>query len=166
MLVSERLLKWAINLYPPLFFQRIRVVSFDKGFTGASIRIRKSIFNKNYHDSIFGGTIFAAADPFYPVLFYQILIRKKYRVNAWSRSAAIRFIKPAKTNLYFKIQIGNADIEDCEGQLNKTGKFRKSYQIDIYDEHQKLCAVVINEIYVRNLSFAENQVSDPSIEES
>jgi acyl-coenzyme A thioesterase PaaI-like protein len=165
MLISEGVLKWAINLYPPLFFQRIRVIKFDKGFTGASIKVSKSILNTNYHDSIFGGTIFAAADPFYPVLFYQVLIRKGYKVKAWSRSSAIRFVKPGKTNLYFRVQISEKDISDCEDQLNTIGKFRKSFQVEIYDKNNKLCASLINEIYVRNLNFIDDKTNDSGIED-
>ncbi|TWJ00875.1 acyl-coenzyme A thioesterase PaaI-like protein [Mucilaginibacter frigoritolerans] len=165
MLVSEGVLKWAINLYPPLFFQRIRVIKFDKGFTGASIKVSKSILNTNYHDSIFGGTIFSAADPFYPVLFYQVLIRKGYKVKAWSRSSAIRFVKPGKTDLYFRAQITEKDISGCEHQLNTTGKFRKSFQVEIYDKMDKLCASLINEIYVRNLNFIDDKTDDLTIED-
>jgi acyl-coenzyme A thioesterase PaaI-like protein len=165
MLVSEGVLKWAINLYPPLFFQRIRVIKFDKGFTGANIKVSKSILNTNYHDSIFGGTIFSAADPFYPVLFYQVLIRKGYKVKAWSRSSAIRFVKPGKTNLYFRVQITENEISDCEHQLNTIGKFRKSFQVEIYDKNNKLCASLINEIYVRNLNFDEGKTDDSAIED-
>ncbi len=160
MLVSEGVLKWAINLYPPLFFQRIRVVKFDKGFLGVNVKINKSLLNKNYHNSIFGGTLFSAADPFFPLLFYQVFIRKGYDVRAWSRSAAIRFIKPGKTDLYFKISITNTDIADCEHYLNTTGKYRKSYSIEIYDKNEKLCVTVINEIYVRNLSFSDNKTNE------
>ncbi|WP_259070206.1 PaaI family thioesterase [Mucilaginibacter sp. X4EP1] len=165
MLVSEGVLKWAINLYPPLFFQRIRVLKFDKGFTGASIKISKSILNTNYHDSIFGGTIFSAADPFYPVLFYQVLLRKGYQVKAWSRSSAIRFVKPGKTSLYFKAQITENDIADCEHFLNTTGKYRKSFPVEIFDENHKLCASLINEIYVRNLNFSDDKTGDIAVEE-
>ena len=155
MLVSEGVMKWALNLYPPLLFQRIRIIRFEKGFTGAEVKISRSILNKNYHNAIFGGTMFAAADPFYPVLFYQVLLRKGYKISAWSRSSAIRFIKPCKTDMHFKIIITNTDIDNCERQLNLNGKYRKSFPVEIYDKNNKLCVSVINEIYVRNLNFAD-----------
>src|ERR1700712_82671 len=111
MVVSERLLKWAIRFYPPLLLQRIWVVKFDKGFLGAEVKIIKSILNKNYNNTIFGGTLFAAADPFYPLLFYQALVGKGYKIKIWSKSSEIKFIKPGTTNLHFKINITNSNIE-------------------------------------------------------
>src|ERR1700748_886149 len=107
MVVSENLLKWAMRLYPPLFFQRIWVVKFSKGFKGVHVKISKSLLNLNYNNSIFGGTIFSAADPFYPLLFHQVFTHKGYKVIAWSKSAEIQFIKPGLNKLYFKISLSD-----------------------------------------------------------
>jgi acyl-coenzyme A thioesterase PaaI-like protein len=155
MLVSEGILKWIIRFYPPLLFQRIWVIKFEKDFHGVQVKISHSFLNRNYNGSIFGGTIFSAADPFYPVLFHQLLSRKGYKIMAWSRSAAIRFIKPGNTDLYFKIKISDADITACEHQLRTKGKYRKSYPIEIYDKNEKLCVSLISEVYVRDLNFTE-----------
>jgi hypothetical protein len=159
MLVSEGVLKWAMRFYPPLFFQRISVTRFEKGFRGVEVKIIKSFLNKNPNKSIFGGTIFSAADPFYPVLFHQVLIRKGHKINGWSRSSAIRYHKPAKTSLHFKIHISDNEIDDCEYQLNLKGKYRKSYLIEIYDKNEQLCVSLINEIYIRNLNFTESEAT-------
>ena len=157
MLVSEGVLKWAISFYPPLFFQRIRVIKFDKGFRGVEVKITRSIFNKNFNGAIFGGTIFAAADPFYPLLFHQILINKGYKLRTWSQSLSIHFLKPAKTNLHFKISINDEDLADCEQILNTIGKYRKEFPIDIYDKNGTLCASVSCMVYLRNLDYAETE---------
>ncbi len=69
MVVSENVLKWALRFYPPLLFQRIWVIRFEKDFKGVSVKINKSLINNNYNNSIFGGTIFAAADPIFTPYF-------------------------------------------------------------------------------------------------
>ena len=76
MKVSEKTLKWVMRFYPPFFFQRIWVQRFHPGFTGVDVKISKSLLNRNYNASIFGGTIFAAADPFYALLFDQLFRRR------------------------------------------------------------------------------------------
>jgi hypothetical protein len=156
MLVSEGVLKWVIRFYPPLFFQRIWVVRFDKEFRGVEVKIKKSLLNKNYNNSIFGGTIFSAADPFYPVLFFHILKHRGYKLLAWSHSLAIRYRKPSTTDMHFKIKISDEEIEDCEGALNSTGKYKRTFLIEIYDENAILCVTVLSKIYIRNLSFSAN----------
>jgi hypothetical protein len=149
--ISENVLKWGIRLYPPLFFQRIWVKSFAKDFKGVSVVVRKSIFNKNYNNSIFGGTLFAAADPFYPLLFHQIFLRKGHNVIVWLKSAQIQYLKPAATNMYFDISIDDATIQEAEQMLVNEGKFIKTFGIEIYNKQHELCVTVQIEAYARKL---------------
>ena len=153
MLVSENLLKWIVRFYPPLFFQRIWVIKFHKDFLGVSVKIKKSFFNRNYNNSIFGGTIFAAADPFYPILFHQVFTHKGYKILAWSRSSEIQYLKPAVTDLIFEINLTDAEISEAENILNTEGKYVRSHPLDIYDKDGVNVASLMNEVYVRNLNF-------------
>ena len=157
MVVSEKVLKWAMRLYPPLLAQRIWVQGFDKGFTGVRVKIGKSLLNTNLNKSIFGGTILSAADPFYALLFHQILHRRGYKVRVWLKSAQIQYLKPGNTNLYFKINITNDEILEAEEILKTAGKFVKAYPVEMYDKNGQHCVSVINEVYVRNLYSGENQ---------
>jgi hypothetical protein len=156
MVVSEGFLKWAMRIYPPLFFQRIWVLRFEKAFTGVHVKISKSFLNNNYNNSIFGGTIFSAADPFYPLLFHQVFTNKGYKVIAWSRSSSIQFLKPGLTSLYFKIKLSEEEITEAEHVLNTGGKYVKAHPIDIYNKAGEVCVKIMNEIYVRNLDYIES----------
>jgi len=156
MVVSEKTLKWILCLYPPLFFQRILVKRFHKGFRGADVKIIKSIFNRNYNGSIFGGSIYAATDPFYAILFDQLLQRKGYKTRVWLKSASIQYLKPGRGDLYFTIQITDEMIADAVAALNDgPGKFIKAYPIEITNLSGEVCATVINEVYIRNLHQGE-----------
>lgn len=151
--VSENTLKWLMRFYPPLLFQRIWVQRFDKGFKGVRVKINKSIFNKNYNGSIFGGTIFAAADPFYPVLFHQVLNTPGRKLLVWSKSSKIDFLKPAISSLSFHIILNQVDIETAIQTLNTVGKYESTFPIDIYNNKDEVCASLVNEIYIRDLNF-------------
>lgn len=151
MVVSERTLKWAMRLYPPLFFQRIWVKKFDKGFTGVHVKISKSFLNTNYNNSIFGGTIFSASDPFYAMLFDQVMKRRGFKVRVWLKSANIQYLKPGRTNLYFKIALSEEDITEAESALKTVGKFVKAFPLEILNSEGEVCASVQNEVYLRNL---------------
>lgn len=157
MKVSEKNLKHALNLYPPLLFQRIVVKKIYTDFRGADVKIVNSMVNRNYNGSIFGGTIYAATDPFYAILFDRILQNKGYDVRVWLKSASIQYLKPGKTNLYFTIQITDSMIADAEQQLVEFGKFVKAYPMELYDEDGQLCATVMNEVYLRNKHFGEDK---------
>lgn len=151
MQVSENTLKWAMRFYPPLFFQRIWVMKFYKDFKGVEVKISKSLLNTNYNNAIFGGTIFSASDPFYALLFDQLLLRRGYKVRVWLKSAQISYLKPGRFNLYFKIELTDDDIIEAETALITVGKFVKSFPMEITGPDGIVCARVINEVYLRNL---------------
>ena len=158
MLISENTLKWAMRFYPPLFFQRIWVKKFDKGFTGVEVKIAKSILNANYNRSIFGGTIFSASDPFYALMFDQLLQRRGFKVRVWLKSAEIKYLKPGRSHLYFKIQLSEDQIMEAEEALKTVGKFVKAYPMEITNTEGEVCARVINEVYIRNLFKGEEDI--------
>jgi len=150
MIVSEKTLKWALCLYPPFLFQRIWVKKFHDGFLGVDVKITNSFLNRNYNGSIFGGSIYAATDPFYALLFDQLMQRRGFKARVWLKSAAIQYLKPGLTSLHFTIKITDEMIAEAEKSLNETGKFVKSYPMELYNEEGILCATVMNEIYLRH----------------
>lgn len=157
MIISEQTLKWALSFYPPLFFQRIWVQRFHKGFRGVDVKISNSIFNRNYNGSIFGGTIYAATDPFFAIIFDQLMQRKGYKCRVWLKSATIQYLKPGSTALYFTLNVTDEMIAEAEKALNDHGKFVKSYPIQLFNKQGELCATATNEIYLRNKFQGEKQ---------
>jgi hypothetical protein len=157
MMVSERTLKWALCLYPPLLFQRIWVKKFHPHFKGVDVKISNSFLNRNYNGSIFGGSIYAATDPFYALLFDQLMQRRGFKVRVWLKSASINYLKPGLTNLYFTIAVSDEMIAEAETSLMSTGKFVKSYPMELFNEQGDLCATVMNEIYLRTKFPGEKQ---------
>lgn len=161
MQASENLLKWAMRFYPPLFFQRVWVQRFHKDFRGVDVKINRSLLNKNYNSSIFGGTIFSATDPFYAILFDQIFQRKGYTNLVWLKSAEIQYIKPAKRNLFFTIKVSEEEIIQAEEHLLQEGKYVASFDIELFDANGILYVKVKNEVYIRNLNFNRNNSTKP-----
>jgi len=155
MIVSEKTLKWGLCFYPPLLFQRIWVRRFHSGFRGVDVKINKSLFNKNYNGSIFGGTIYSATDPFYALLFDQLLQREGFKVRVWLKSASIQYLKPGRSTLYFTIIVTDEMLNDAITALNTTGKFVRAYPMEILNKQGEICATVMNEVYVRNLYSGE-----------
>jgi len=149
MKVSENILKWGMRLYPPLLLQRIWIRNIDAGFKGADVKINRSLITLNFGKAIFGGTIYTATDPFYAMLFGQLLKHKGYQISVWLKSASIQFVRPGRTDLFYQITITDDMIQEAEDALNKNGVFIKSYSIEIYSKTGDLYAIAKNEIYIR-----------------
>jgi len=155
MILSQNTLKWVMRFYPPLFFQRIWVKKFENDFRSCTVKVSKSFLNKNYNGSIFGGTIYAATDPFYALLYDQLMQRRGFKVRVWLKSASIQYLKPGRSNLYFTIILTDEMIAEAEEALKTVGKFVKAYPMSITNKRNEVCATVMNEVYIRNLHQGE-----------
>ena len=154
MIVSANILKWGMRLYPPLFFQRIWVKKIHPDFMGADITIYKSLLNINANKSIFGGTIFSAIDPFYPVLLDQYFQHNGIkRTVAWLKTAQIDYIKPARHQLRIQVRLDQSILTEALTHIQYEGKITRTFNTRIFDSQDTLCAVAHNEIYIRDLIF-------------
>ncbi len=152
MILSERNARWVLSLYPPLLFQRISVKRFGSGFRTAEVRIARSLFNRNYNKTTFGGTIFSAVDPVYVFMYWQIFARKGFTIQSWLKSASIDYKKPGDTALTIHFSLSEADIQEAEDELNRVGKFVKKHPIEIRNTRNELCAFAETEIYMRKIA--------------
>jgi acyl-coenzyme A thioesterase PaaI-like protein len=159
MLYSPKSLKWLLRIYPPFLFQRIWVKKIHTDFQGVDVKIIKSIFNKNSNNTIFGGTIFSAVDPFYAILIDQRLQSHGFKKTvAWLKSASIEYKKPGLTNLKFSIKITDEDFNECMDTLNSRGRIIKTFSVEIVNDQNEICAIAKNEIYIRDLNFTYSRV--------
>jgi acyl-coenzyme A thioesterase PaaI-like protein len=147
--LSERWGRWLLNLYPPFVFNRIHIVSIGKGFRSCTVRISRSPLTRNLNGSIFGGSIFAAADPFYAVMLWQIFGRKGIRVQTWLRSASIRYLKPASSRLTLEFALSDEQVETAAAELTRNGRFVCTYDIEARNVAGELCAAIKTEAYIR-----------------
>lgn len=156
MKLTEFKLKWLMNLYPPMLFQRIWVKKVHENFRGMDVKINRALITTNVGNSTFGGTLFTATDPFYAMLFGQIMHHKGINVTVWLKSAHIQYLKPAYKDLYYTIIITEEMVQEAELAIKTVGKFAKEYPIEIFTKDGELCVIAHNEVYIRDLNFVKS----------
>ncbi len=149
--------KWLLRFYPPFLFQRIWVKNISPGYTGADVTIHKSFLNLNANRTIFGGTIFSAIDPIYPVLIDAYIRSHGFKKTvAWLKSARIEYKKPGHRSLHFSVRLNEKEMESILHTIREEGKVIRTFSTDIFDKDGIHCATVHNEVYIRNLQFDNN----------
>lgn len=156
--LSERQGSWLLSLFPPLLFQRVRVRFADE-FRECRVLIRRSLLTRNLHGTTFGGTIFAATDPIHAIMYWQRFARAGEHVQAWTRSATIRYLEPARSGLTLRFRIEDAEVAAAREALAREGRFSRSHPVEARDADGVLCAVVETEVYLRHPS---GQQRDPA----
>jgi len=148
-----------LSLYPPLFFQRVRVVAIEPGFRACRVRVERSLLTRNLNGTTFGGSIFSAADPNYAVMYWQIFARRGEVVQSWLKSAAIRYRKPAATALTLEFRLDEPEIEAAAADLREAGRFDRSYLVEAVDRTGEVCARVETLVHVRYPGSGQREVS-------
>ena len=149
-MIRRRVLRFVLNIFPPLFFNRIVLKKVSKDYTEFRVVLRRSILNMNFHRTIFGGTIFSAFDPYFPTMYYNIFKQKDRKLEIWLKSANIKYKRPATSDLYINFKISNENIIEAENILNKVGKFEKWHKVEAVNDKGIVCAEAEMLIYLRD----------------
>jgi len=138
--VSPRKMRWMFNLYPPLFLQRIRCLFVADDYLQVRLVVRYSRWNRNHNGTIFGGTIYAAADPVIPVMYWQGLRARGIELQAWLMSAEIHFRRPGASDLYLDFRLTQEDLDQAARELEECGKSIRKHKVEAIDTSGKVCA--------------------------
>lgn len=119
---KDKLFKYGFNLSPMYRRSTARIIRVSKDLLYVQIKLPISYKNKNYVNSIFGGSLFSSVDPI-PMIQLINLIGNDYVV--WDKSSEIYFRKPAKENLFAEFIFTNVEIDEIKK------KIRTENEIDI-----------------------------------
>ena len=139
-----------MNIFPPLFFNRIILKEVSENYTFMKVKIRRSFLNMNFNRSIFGGTIFSAFDPYFPTMYYNTFAQKNRKLEIWMKSANIKYKRPATTHLFLEFKITEEDIQLAERELNEKGKFEKWHMVQAINKKGIVCAEAEMLVYLRD----------------
>ncbi len=135
-----------INLWPPLFFARIKLVSLSDDFREAKAQMKLSAWNSNGVGTLFGGALFSMTDPFY-MLMLMARLRDEYII--WDKQADIDFIKPGKGKVTAEFLITDQLLADIERHTADGDKYLPEVITYIKDESGDVVAKINRTLYIR-----------------
>lgn len=147
MKLGPRALRWFLNFYPPYFFTRTKVKSLSPDWRTCVVELKKSFLTRNYVGTTFGGSLFAATDPFYMLMLIGILGIESHIV--WDKAARIEYLKPVRSKVTFRFQIGDEDLEKIAADLGARGKSEPEFTVEGVDQKGEVCVRVLKTLYVR-----------------
>ena len=150
MQIPKFAIKFVLNIFPPLLFNRIVLKEISDDFMQMRVVIKRALFNINFHKTIFGGSIFSACDPYFPTMYYHIFTNKGRKLIIWLKSAEIQYLKPAESTLRLHFKITKDEIQLAEKTLNEKGKFEIWHTIEAINKKGVVCARARIQVYLRD----------------
>lgn len=110
------------------------------------MRLRLSWATRNYVGTMFGGSLYAAADGVRAVMLMKLL-GPQYVV--WDKVATIRYRKPCRTTVYATFTVPEQETDAIRDVLTREPKLERQYQVDWSDAAGTVYASVASTIHIR-----------------
>lgn len=135
-----------MNLWPPFFFNSIRVLAVSDDYTEARVVLRLRPWNRNYVRTQFGGNLFAMTDPFWMLLVLQHLGQDHY---VWDKAGAIDFVAPGREDAYAHFKLESGVIDELRAAAAGGEKVLRWFEAEVKTAAGEIIAIVRKQIYVR-----------------
>lgn len=143
--------KYGFNWSPMYRRSTGKVTEVSTDLKRVEVKIPINYKNRNYANSIFGGSLYSAVDPIYMIQLISIL-GDDYIV--WDKAAEIYFKRPAKEAVYAEFVFSDQEIEDIIESVKKEKEIdvAKKTQLRSKDGSKLFCEIV-KTLYVADKSF-------------
>ncbi len=131
--------KLLFNLWPPLLGAGIRVTRVQPDWKEVDVEMKLRRWNRNYVGTHYGGSLYSMTDPFYMVMFIEILGRD-YIV--WDKSAMIRFRKPGRGTVHARFRVTEEQVAEIREALNIEEKIDREFSVEVKSGDGQIVAEV------------------------
>jgi hypothetical protein len=143
---ATRRARWGFNLFPAWRGTGARVTYIAADWREVRVRLPLSRRTRNLVGTIFGGSLYGAADPMYMIMLMRVL-GPEYTV--WDKAAAIRFLKPGRKTLFAQFLLSDVEIAEIRRALESAEKVDRVYTVELADSDGVVHASVEKTIHIR-----------------
>ena len=143
--LRTRLFRWGFNLWPCYRGTGARVTFIASDWREVRVHLLLSWRTRNVVGTIFGGSLYAAVDPFYMIMLMKLL-GPEYVV--WDKAASIRFRRPGRGPLSATFRLEVSELAEIRKLLAEEPKIDRTYGIQILDAKGLIHAEVEKVIHI------------------
>ncbi len=148
---KHHLFKHGFNWSPMYRRSTGKVVDISKDLMQVRIKVPISYKNRNYVNSIFGGSMFSAVDPI-PMVQLINIIGEDYVV--WDKSAEIHFKRPAKEHLYADFTYTFEELDNIINRVQSENEIEITKVTTLTNKDRNIVYCEIKKtIYIANKKF-------------
>jgi len=125
---QSRRARWRFNFFPAFRGTGARVTYMSADWREVCIELPLSWRTRNYVGTIFGGSIYAAVDPFYMIMLIRLL-GPDYTV--WDKAAAVRFRRPGRSTLHARFVVTPEVVDSIRADLRTLPKVDRHFAVEL-----------------------------------
>ncbi|HET7571022.1 MAG TPA: DUF4442 domain-containing protein [Gammaproteobacteria bacterium] len=137
--------KRRMELYPPYFLMRAKIVDVRDGWRVIRIRLPLTFFSRNLGGAMFGGWQAALADPVAALSCARVF--PGYSV--WTRAMSIDFNSPGDTDLELRFEMTPDQEAAIRAQLDEKGRATPHFDYGYFRTDGTCCTTIYNTVALR-----------------
>jgi len=138
--------RFAFNRFPAWRGTGAQVTFLAPDWREVRVRLPLDRRTRNLVGTIFGGSLYGAADPVYMIMLMRNL-GPDYVV--WDKAATIRFLKPGRSTLFLRFVLDASELDAIRSALETREKVDRVYTVDLVDADGVVHASVEKTIHIR-----------------
>ncbi|MDB5281630.1 MAG: hypothetical protein JWO06_705 [Bacteroidota bacterium] len=143
------------NFWPCIWCTGSRVEFIAADYRELQVSIKLNIRTRNKVGTVYGGSIYSSVDPYYMLMFMQIL-GKGYVV--WDKAASVKFVRPIINKVKCRFLITDELVEDVKQQIALKGEHTFELPLKYEDDKGTVYAVFTKTIYAANKEFYKKKL--------
>ncbi len=143
---DHRLMRHALNVWPPFAASGIRVEHISSDFRTARVALHHRWWARNYVGTLFGGALFAMTDPFWMVL---VLRRLGPGYVVWDRGAEITFLSPGRSTVRAEFVVPDELVAQLRAEAQGGAKVLRWFETDVVAQDGTVVARVRKQLHIR-----------------
>ena len=147
--LSPKDLKGMLNWWLPFIFNRIKITFISDDFLHITVKLKHTIWNRNPNKSLWGGSMFSAADPFFPIMLKQRILQNGYKTDFFTKATKVEYLKEAKTSLIFDFKITENELDEAMSKLVNEQRYESWFTVFGVDELENKCVKANVQVYLR-----------------
>ena len=150
-------LRWAYNFWPCIWCTggKIEFISADHHEMHVSLKL--NIRTRNRVGTVFGGSIYSSVDPYFMLMFMQIL-GKDYVV--WDKAASVKFIRPIVKAVKCRFLISEELVQEVKQKISEQDEYTFDMPLRYEDDNGLVYAVFNKTIYAAGKEFYKKKFTE------
>jgi hypothetical protein len=152
---KSRRMRIGFNFWPCIWCSGGRVEFIAGDFKELHVSIKLNVRTRNRVGTVYGGSIYSSVDPYFMLMFMQIL-GKDYVV--WDKAASFKFVRPIIEKVKCRFLVTDELVEKVKEQIEANGEYTFDLPLQYEDDNGKVYAVFNKSTYAAKKDFYKKKM--------
>jgi hypothetical protein len=153
---QSALMRRGFNFWPCIWCAGGTIQFISSDYHEMHVGLKLNIRTRNRVGTVFGGSIYSSVDPYYMLMFMQIL-GKDYVV--WDKAASVKFVRPIVAAVKCRFLITDELITEVKQKINDQGEYTFDLPLKYEDDTGAVYAVFNKTVYAADKEFYKKKLA-------